>query len=279
MYHASYANKRILVISGEPRVLAGIKKELMNYFEVFIAAMGDAALAALKTREVSAIIIYVNQDRENAFSTFADLSEYAADRGIPVLFLAEHDNEGDEIAAFTLGAADYFVKRPAGGTALIHRICLRIRAGENGRALNGAGKALDPAHPEPLLSGKTILIAEDVALNREIMAAILSETDGLTLEFACDGAEAVEKFERHMGIYSLILMDIHMPRMDGLSAARAIRQMDAEAARKIPIIALTASAEEEDVAQCRNAGMDAFLQKPLDYEEFLRVSAEYCKDG
>ncbi len=114
-----------------------------------------------------------------------------------------------------------------------------------------------------------ILMADDAAPNRELVTAILGGL-GLALETVCNGAEAVEAARG--GGYDLILMDVHMPVMDGLDATRAIRALDGEAGR-VPIIALTANVQPEQVLRCREAGMDDHVGKPIQVAELLRVIA------
>ncbi len=114
-------------------------------------------------------------------------------------------------------------------------------------------------------AGLKILMADDAAPNRELVTAILGGL-GLALETVCNGAEAVEA--ARTGAYDLILMDVHMPVMDGLDATRAIRAMDGAAGRT-PIIALTANVQPEQVLRCREAGMDGHVGKPIQISELL----------
>ena len=114
------------------------------------------------------------------------------------------------------------------------------------------------------LEGKRILLAEDVVINAEIIIMILSMKK-IDVELAENGRIAVEKFRGHdPGYYDAVLMDLRMPEMDGLEAARTIRSMDREDAAAIPIIALTANAFDEDVQQSMQAGMNAHLSKPVE---------------
>ena len=114
------------------------------------------------------------------------------------------------------------------------------------------------------LNGRRILLAEDMDVNAEIMMMVLSMR-GMEADRAENGRIAVEKFSSHeSGYYDAILMDMRMPEMDGLEATRAIRAMDREDAKIIPIIALTANAFDEDVQRSLQAGLNAHLSKPID---------------
>ncbi len=112
---------------------------------------------------------------------------------------------------------------------------------------------------------KRILLAEDNELNREIAVELLGMETGAEIVEAEDGRRAVELFEQSApGYFDLILMDIQMPHMDGYAATRAIRAMDRQDAKTIPILAMTANAFAEDAEKSRLAGMDAHIPKPLE---------------
>ena len=125
-----------------------------------------------------------------------------------------------------------------------------------------------------LLIGRRILIAEDVEENAEILADLL-ELEDMESDRAENGEVAVRMFaEQPEEWYDAILMDLRMPVMDGLEAAAAIRAMEREDAKRIPIIALTANAFDEDVQRSLQAGMNAHLSKPIDSDHLLRVLGE-----
>lgn len=114
------------------------------------------------------------------------------------------------------------------------------------------------------LSGKRVLLVEDNAINMEIAHAILEE-EHLDIAEARNGKEALEIFRNSKtGEYDFIIMDVMMPVMDGLEATKAIRELEREDAKKIPIIAMTANAFEEDRKACLDAGMDEHIGKPID---------------
>ena len=123
--------------------------------------------------------------------------------------------------------------------------------------------ARDDAAARYHFHGKRILVAEDIELNREIAGEILKKTGALT-EFAGDGAMCVRMVEEApAGWYDLILMDIMMPNMDGIEAARKIRTLQDEEKASVPIIALSANVSERDRELTMEAGMDGFAEKPI----------------
>ncbi|HEV7384154.1 MAG TPA: ATP-binding protein, partial [Phenylobacterium sp.] len=113
-----------------------------------------------------------------------------------------------------------------------------------------------------------VLVVEDNAVNRELLTTLLVPF-GLEIDTACDGAEAVEAVGR--GRYDVILMDMQMPVMDGLTATRRIRALADRAQARTPIIAMTANVLPEQVARCREAGMDDHLGKPINLPLLLQA--------
>ncbi len=130
-------------------------------------------------------------------------------------------------------------------------------------------------HPAASLSeglhGSRLLLTEDNELNREIAEELLTDS-GFIVETAEDGAVAVEKVkDAAPGYYSLILMDVQMPRMNGYDATKAIRALADPALASIPIVAMTANAFEEDRKLALESGMNAHIAKPIDLEKLLEV--------
>ncbi|MBQ7488483.1 MAG: response regulator, partial [Clostridia bacterium] len=121
------------------------------------------------------------------------------------------------------------------------------------------------------LKGRRVLLAEDMPVNAEIVIMVLGMRE-IEVEHAENGRIAVEMYNQHeAGHYDAILMDMRMPEMDGLEAARLIRASDRPDAKTIPIIALTANAFDEDVQRSMQAGLDAHLSKPVEPELLFRT--------
>ena len=152
------------------------------------------------------------------------------------------------------------------GTEIIVRLCQRIAEAPE----KSEEQKTISCSPE-LFAGKRVLLVEDNSMNREIATAILEEA-GFKVDTAENGAIAVEKVTYYPeGFYDVILMDIQMPVMDGYTATRKIRSLENKAIAKIPIIAVSANAFDEDRQTSLEAGMNGHLAKPIVVDELLEV--------
>ena len=160
---------------------------------------------------------------------------------------------------------------PGKGTCFTVEISCRKSAG--GRIAAARWKK----QPENVsLAGRRLLLAEDNGLNAEIAMTILQDADA-EVELAADGKIAVDKLkDAPVGYYDAILMDIQMPNMNGYEATKAIRKLTDERA-KIPLIAMTANAFEEDRQAALAAGMDDYVAKPVEISELFRTIMKHLK--
>ena len=146
-------------------------------------------------------------------------------------------------------------------------------SGKNGSLLEQTWSQQEEETGESL-EGKVILLAEDNDINMEITCELLNMY-GAQVEKAWDGKEAVEAFaSSEEGRYDAVLMDMQMPVMDGCEAAASIRKLDREDAKTVPIIAVTANAFAEDLAATAEAGMNAHIPKPIDFQLLCRTLEE-----
>lgn len=136
--------------------------------------------------------------------------------------------------------------------------------------LNGAGADEDEVAPDPVRHHR-ILLVEDTAIIREVMKAMLTSA-GHTVDEAEDGAQAVAAARE--APYDLILMDLQMPVLDGLTATRTIRDDPTHPAQGVPIIAVTANAVAGEESLCRQAGMDGFVTKPVGWDNLFATIAD-----
>lgn len=196
----------------------------------------------------------------------------------------------DKIAALfeRFTQADTSTTRLYGGTGLglsISRRLIELMGGSIGvQSVPGSGSTfwldvpMQEASPEAVeghaatmdvTTRARILLADDVAANRELVGAILAGCD-VVLDVVENGAAAVEAARQ--GAYDLILMDVHMPVMDGLEATRTIRSMGGPLSNT-PILALTANVQPDQVASCREAGMNGHVGKPIQVTDLIAAIA------
>ena len=168
------------------------------------------------------------------------------------------------------------LKSKAGvGTTVIVKIPFKIGTQDKNSNLSDKPVSLDDYSVE----GMRALVVEDNELNMEIVRCIL-EDSGMEVTCAADGQEAVEIFEKSAPDYfGVIYMDIMMPRMNGLDAARTIREMKRRDAMRVPIIAMSANAFAEDIINSRLARMNVHLAKPLDAEKMIIVLKQCMADN
>ena len=137
-----------------------------------------------------------------------------------------------------------------------------------------AAPAAPAAAPDAgLLAGKRVLVCEDNALNLEILRAIL-ERQGMQVTGAENGQKGLDAFAASRpGWFDAVLLDLRMPVMDGMTAARAIRALARPDAAAVPILAVSADAYPENVAACLAAGMDGHVAKPVNADVLARTLA------
>jgi CheY-like chemotaxis protein len=181
---------------------------------------------------------------------------------------------------------DASTNRRYGGTGLGLAICKRLvemmggeirvesRAGEGttfeftfsaGIAASAEPAAVAAGSENP--RGLKILVAEDNKVNQIVTVRMLQKM-GYQVDLACDGASAISRVEANP--YDIVLMDLNMPGIDGLEAAKRIRLMPT-AQSSVPIVALTASATDEDRSRCLAAGMNDYLSKPIEIHALRRA--------
>jgi CheY-like chemotaxis protein len=176
----------------------------------------------------------------------------------------------DHRAAFADAGISHFVTKPPRRANLV-----RVVAGAEGELATPRGERPAPpvaAAPDP--AGRRVLVAEDNPVNQLVIEAMLAKV-GMTADIVPTGRHAVEQLDP--GIHVAILMDCHMPEVDGYEATRRIRDGERDGAR-VPIIAMTANAMSGDRERCLEAGMDDYLAKPLRSDE-LSAALERAVPG
>ena len=259
----------VLVVDDEP-IEAEHAKAVLE--EVGIRAdactSGQEALRLMeeareKRRPYNLVLMDWNMPGMNGLETSEEIRrQFGDESAIVVLTAYNWDDIQDE--AHRVGV-DHFLAKPLFAGNVIQRFEQIARQGDTNLGRESRRANLD---------GRRLLLAEDLESNAEIMMDIL-EMENIRTDHARNGRIAVEMFENSApGTYAAILMDVRMPEMDGLEATAAIRAIPREDAKRIPIIALTANAFDEDVQRSLQAGMNAHLSKPVDSDHLIRVLGE-----
>lgn len=182
------------------------------------------------------------------------------DSNTPILLISAYEWQDIEREAKEAGV-NGFLSKPLFKSTLYDKI---------NEIIGKENKSIEPENEYSDLEGLNILIAEDNDINWEIIQTLLSMY-GITTERAENGKVCVEKMKNAKeGQYTLVFMDIQMPEMNGLDATKAIRNLDNDYQKNIPIIAMTADAFSENVTECLNAGMNGHIAKPIDIKIVLK---------
>ncbi len=187
----------------------------------------------------------------------------------PIIVMISSAEWSDVQAAAIEAGVNGFVPKPFSRSGLID--AMNHYLGSHSESGSFHAEAPDT---QGIFRGKLALLAEDVEINREIVLTVLSET-GLEIDCAEDGGQAIELFSANPSAYDLILMDVHMPEIDGLEATRRIRALPGGVGQRVPIVAMTANVFREDVEKCLAAGMNDHIGKPIDFDELIEKIQKY----
>ncbi len=241
---------------------------------------------AIKFTAAGSVTIEVQQVAERERHLALEFSVTDTGIGIPL--------DKQELIFQAFAQADGSTTRHYGGTGLGLGICARLVERMRGKlkveseigrgskfhfvarfgAVDGPAPVAPPPvsiETEPPRGGLRILVAEDNAVNREVVLGLL-ERAGHHLAPANDGHEAVSLYRRER--FDVVLMDVQMPSLDGFAATSEIRKLERQLGRRTPIVAMTAHAMAGDEARCLAAGMDGYLSKPLTRQGLLAVIAK-----
>jgi CheY-like chemotaxis protein len=225
-----------------------------------VAALAMLRQAVAEQRPFGLAVLDVHMPEVDGVQLAQSIRDDPALSALPLLFLSSTGSGTDARRARALRVARYLTK-PVRSADLLAAVSA---------ALHGAGDDTAPTdeEPPPALAGCRVLLAEDNPVNRAVATRLL-EKHGCVVIAVGDGLEALDALE-HEAV-DLVLMDLQMPVMDGITATAAIRSREAEVGGHLPIVALTAHAMAGDEARCRAAGMDGYVAKPLRPRALLDV--------
>lgn len=264
-------NMNVLIVEDD--------KEMRGHLELLCSQLGikptavSSGVAAARTvresgKRFDLCLIDLYMPDVDGIRTAEWIRSEAGD-GVYIALMSAYDYKRVEREALNAGVNDFLAKPVM--QADIYRILQR---------LGGEGNADDKKEEEESFdfTGKRLLVAEDNELNMEIAKEIF-ERAGFEVDCACNGKEAVEKFEASPnGYYDAILMDIHMPVMNGYEAARTIRALEREDAPAVIILAMTANAFYEDAQEAVKNGMNEHFAKPIDPEAIFASLKKFLNE-
>ena len=240
---------RVLLISDDNRLIRNISASMSESPAEFYTIQAKAAQQWLAQKNADVILLTDGEIIKEVVSWSGSGA---------LVFYVGYINSEQEREVLEKSKADGIIERPF----FLSNLELAVSEAKNSH--NTAGE--DTEITTSILKGMRFLCAEDNELNAEILQEILKMYEADCTIYP-NGAEIVQAFkEVKPGDYDAVLMDIQMPVMNGLDAARAIRQSENPLGRTIPIIAMTANAFSEDVQHCLGAGMNAHIAKPIDIE-------------
>jgi len=268
------AGRRVLVARTLAEARLAMRDALeLEGAEIAEAAGLDATIAALADADQAfdLVVADANLAGKDTAGLVEVLRVKSARRGLKVVLIIGLDDASDSHIE-TLDA-DSALARPVRRRVLVEALetLLTAKAVEP-VAVEAPVEAGGEDEGDAVVSSGRVLLAEDNPVNTMVAVTVL-QAMGCDVETVTNGADAVEAATS--GAYDLVLMDVHMPQMDGLQATRKIRA----AGLKTPIVAMTADATAEDQTTCLAAGMDDFISKPINIDHFAGVVADWIARG
>ncbi|HEX4609992.1 MAG TPA: response regulator [Urbifossiella sp.] len=265
--------RRVLIVEDDPVQLDSLRALLgARDVETVGAATAAECLARLRGETFDCMVLDLSLPDASGYSLLETLSREDAYSFPPVIVYTGRDLSGDEEQRLRRYSKSIIIKGAKSPERLLDEVTLFLHQvvsdlpPERQRMLEKA-RSRDAA-----LEGRRILVAEDDVRNVFALTSIL-EPRGAVVQIARNGREAVEALRKSLADpaakIDLVLMDVMMPEMDGLTATREIRKHDAW--KKLPVIALTAKAMKDDQEQCLAAGASDYMAKPLDVEKLLSL--------
>jgi len=253
-------NKRALVIDDQPfntRLLS----ELLTSWQMKVAVLNDPLLAVTTLKEFKKkneyfdlIFIDKNMPTLSGYGLFKLINQSSLDKRTKVIMTSAYANEADIKKCHALGIAS-LLEVPV-SPEIIQKTILKVILNDGVK-----GQSKNIGNSETLIKNKSlsVLVVDDSQINRKVCVSMLGEVASRVLT-ANDGQQALKLWQQEY--FDIILMDCHMPIMDGASATREIRKLEKKSKRHTIIIAITASDIEQERGNCFSAGMDGFIAKP-----------------
>ena len=265
--------RRVLIVEDDARQREALGKLLASHDTETVAA-GTAAecLELLRTQSFDCMVLDLSLPDASGYSLLETLSQEAGYSFPPVIVYTGRDLTADDELKLRRYSKSIIIKGAKSPERLLDEVTLFLHQVVSELPAERQKMIRKALNRDALLESRRILVVEDDVRNIYAVTNIL-EPRGAVVEIARNGQEALDmlaKSSQHPALaVDLVLMDVMMPVMDGLTATREIRKQDAW--KKLPIIALTAKAMPDDQRRCIEAGANDYMAKPLDVEKLLSL--------
>ena len=270
---------RVLIVDDDAMSRQIMQRQIASWgmiVEAF-AVPSDAHMALLAAAErgeaFDIAFIDMRMPTIDGFSLGRAILSEPVLKGIRLIMVTAFDDREAARAAIDCGFSAFLAK-PIKQSSLLDCIVSVI---DRQQDVVRPAPAVRPAAIDAPLRGGRILIAEDNAVNQRVARRQLGKLCSSEIVVVSDGLQAVEAIRQ--GDFAAVFMDCLMPNLDGYDATRAIREDEALTGKRVPIIAMTANALEEDRERCLAAGMDDYVAKPIDFEELRRVVERWLPES
>jgi PAS domain S-box-containing protein len=270
-------NLPVLVVDDNATNRRILQEMLTNWRMKPTVVDGGAAALSVMQRAVETgepfplVLLDAMMPEMDGFTLAAEIKKRPAFAGAVLMMLSSAGQSGDGARCRQLGIETYLTK-PIKQSDLLDAILNALSLTFQHDAMHEPAMQPPQAAPRRLY----VLLAEDNAVN-QMLAVRLLEKRGHTVSVAGDGKQAVAALEREP--FDLVLMDVQMPHMNGFEATAAIRMMEKESRKHVPIIAMTAHAMKGDREKCLDAGMDGYVTKPVQAAELFEAIAAHVPAG
>ncbi|MDP2721550.1 MAG: two-component regulator propeller domain-containing protein [Bacteroidales bacterium] len=251
---------KILVCDDNPSALKSIVETLKSFsFNVDTATSGEEVIKAIENNPPNLLMIDMQLPGISGLDTIMTIRENRTLPSVKTILIAETENNRRLFEQNIIGVDGYLSKPflPSVVLELIFNVFGKARSAHSIKI----GRTVAIENVKKNLAGYKILLAEDNEINRQVVFELLDNI-GIFIELADNGAIALQKAINHQ--FDLILMDLHMPVMDGYVSSTQIRKYD----KKVPILAITADAMDSIKTKCDEAGINDIITKPIDPELF-----------
>jgi CheY-like chemotaxis protein len=270
---SSQSLRRVLVVEDDPRQRESIRQLLATEdVEITGVATGAEAFAQLQKTTFDCMVVDLSLPDLSGYELLEKMSQQDDVSFPPVIVYTGRSLTREEEQRLRRFSRSIIIKDARSPERLLDEVTLFLHQVESSLPRDRQQMLRAARDRESLLDGRRILIVEDDARNIFALTSLL-EPKGVRIEIARNGREALEALLRSMAkpesAIDLVLMDIMMPEMDGITAMQEIRRKTEWS--RLPIIALTAKARKDDQEKCLAAGANDYIAKPLDIEKLLSL--------